>query len=106
MGSREEEEELGRGRRRTEDEMPPMKTSRSKKGRESRRKRIDGSSIRSGGERLSLRSGGPRPRRASRRRLERLEPAGAKAKPGSFRVSGGRAGAGEHVGGAARDPGV
>ena len=97
MGSREEEEELGRGRRRTEDEMPPMKTSRSKKGRESRRKRIDGSSIRSGGERLSLPRSERRPRRASRRRLERLEPAGVKVEPGSFRASGGKAEVGESV---------
>ena len=61
--------------------MPPMKTSRSRKGRESRRKRIQGSSIRSGGERLSLPRSGPRPRRARRGRFGRLEPAGSPACP-------------------------
>ncbi len=40
--------------------------------------------------RLSLPKSGPRPRRARRRRLGRLEPAGAKAKPGSFRVCWGK----------------
>ncbi len=78
--------------------MRPMKTSRSRKGRESRRKRIHGSGIRSGGERLSLPKSGPRPRRVHRCRFGRLEPAGVRAKPGSVRVSGEEPGRGSALG--------